>query len=102
MSLMFEIYLYALPQTFESMSPRVQFSDEIPRPPPFPHTDSDACPSSIAATDDEEDSDYDWSDEEDLVDEEAKFEQKMGKTDKRQRHCFTRCFRFLFIKGFHY
>ena len=82
------------------MSPRVQFPDEIPRPPPFPHSDSDPCLSSIAATDDEEDSDYDWSDEEDLVDEEAKFEQKMGKTDKRQRHCFTRCFPSFLLKVF--
>jgi hypothetical protein len=39
---------------------------------------------SFAGTDDEyeEDSNYDWSGEEDLVDEEAKFEEQMGKKHK--------------------
>lgn len=39
---------------------------------------------SVAGTDDEyeEESDYDWSGEEDLVDEEAKFEEQMGKKPK--------------------
>jgi hypothetical protein len=46
--------------------------------------DSDAP--SLAGTDDEyeEDSDYDWSGEEDLVDEEAKFEHQMGNDAKRK------------------
>ena len=46
--------------------------------------DSDAP--SVAGTDEEyeEDSDYDWSGEEDLVDEEAKFEAQMGQTPKRK------------------
>ena len=46
--------------------------------------DSDAP--SVAGTDEEneEDSDYDWSGEEDLVDEEAKFEEQMGKKPKRK------------------
>lgn len=38
---------------------------------------------SIAGTDDEDD-DYDWSGEEDLVDEEAKFEQNMGVAKKER------------------
>ena len=46
--------------------------------------DSDAP--SAAGTDEEyeEDSEYDWSGEEDLVDEEAKFEEQMGKKPKRK------------------
>lgn len=45
-------------------------------------TESDAP--SVAGTDEEyeEDSDYDWSGEEDLVDEEVKFEEQMGKKKK--------------------
>ena len=52
--------------------------------------DSDAP--SAAGTDDEyeEDSDYDWSGEEDLVDEEAKFEEQMGKKPKRKGWGFKR------------
>ena len=46
--------------------------------------DSDAP--SVAGTDEdyEEDSDYDWSGEEDLVEEETKFEEQMGKKTKRK------------------
>ncbi|KAH9850078.1 Mechanosensitive ion channel-domain-containing protein [Lenzites betulinus] len=44
--------------------------------------------SSIAGTDDEdEESSYDWSGEEDLVDEEAKFEEAMGVKKKRRFGC---------------
>ena len=48
------------------------------------HVDSDVT--SVAGTDDEYegDSDYDWSGEEDLVDEEAKFEEHMGIKPKRK------------------
>lgn len=38
--------------------------------------------SSIAGTEDEDSEDYDWSGEEDLVDEEAKFEKQMGVKSK--------------------
>ena len=60
-------------------------SDLNPPPvhrPVFIRTDSDAP--SVAGTDDEyeEDSNYDWSGEEDLVDEEVKFEEQMGKKHK--------------------
>lgn len=75
---------------------KVQFPDEIIKT-PLPQGDAlvdNSRPSSVAGTDDEESDDYDWSDEEDLVDEEAKFEQKMGKPDKRERHCFKRCLSF--------
>lgn len=46
--------------------------------------DSDAP--SVAGTDDEyeEDSNYDWSGEEDLIDEEIKFEEQMGKKQKQK------------------
>jgi len=48
------------------------------------HVDSDVA--SVAGTDDEYegDSDYDWSGEEDLVDEEAKFEAQMGNKPNRK------------------
>lgn len=74
---------------------KVQFPDEFTKTPPLLHGDSDTFnsrPSSVAGTDDEDYDDYDWSDEEDLVDEEAKFEKKMGKNDRPERHCFKRCF----------
>lgn len=72
---------------------KVQFTDEPLKTSPLIHADSDSFISrslSVAGTDEEDYDDYDWSDEEDLVDEEAKFEQKMGKTDKRRRHWFKR------------
>ena len=43
-------------------------------------------PVSVAATDDEDSDDYDWSgEEENLGDEEAKFEEHMGNTKKEPR-----------------
>jgi hypothetical protein len=73
---------------------KVQFIDEPLKTPPLLQSESDpfisSYPSSIAGTDDEDYDEYDWSDEEDLVDEEAKFELKMGKTDKLKRHWFKR------------
>ncbi|KAJ7124777.1 Mechanosensitive ion channel-domain-containing protein [Mycena crocata] len=47
------------------------------------HSAPGSAASSIAGTDDEGDNDYDWSGEEDLVDEEAKFEERMGNKQKR-------------------
>lgn len=57
------------------------------------HVDSDIH--SVAGTDDEydEDSNYDWSGEEDLVDEEAKFEEQMGKKQKPKGWGPRRCTR---------
>ncbi|KAI0069128.1 hypothetical protein BV25DRAFT_1818080 [Artomyces pyxidatus] len=54
--------------------------------------------SSIAGTDDEEDEseDYDWSAEEDLVDEQAKYQQKMGITQRRTGLGFRRIISLLF------
>jgi hypothetical protein len=46
--------------------------------------------SSIATDDEDDDEDYDWSGEEDLVDEEAKFEQQMGIKQKRTGWGFKR------------
>ena len=59
--------------------------------PPIIRTDSDAP--SVAGTDDEyeEESDYDWSGEEDLVDEEAKFEERMGQKQKPKGWGPKRC-----------
>jgi hypothetical protein len=58
-----------------SLSYQTRFGT-LGEPPDRPPIDR---PSSVTGTDDEdEDEDYDWSGEDDLVDEEAKFEQKMG------------------------
>lgn len=54
------------------------------------HSAPQSVASSIAGTDDEGDGDYDWSDEEDLVDEEAKFEQRMGNAPKKSGWGFKR------------
>lgn len=57
-----------------------RFQDEVSSRPP-----------SIAGTDDEEEEEvYDWSGEEDLVDEEAKFEERMGKKQKNKTWGFKR------------
>ncbi|KAH7869025.1 uncharacterized protein C8R40DRAFT_1177155 [Lentinula edodes] len=60
-------------------------------------TNSPADAMSLAGTDDEEDdSDYDWSGEDDLVDEEAKFEQQMGVKPKKTGWGFKRIVTLLF------
>lgn len=69
--------------------PLVHYSDEVtedkPRRPAHQRTQSSDLLSSrapsVATTDDESD-DYDWSAEDDLVDEEARYEKKMGLTDQ--------------------
>jgi len=66
--------------------PTVHYPDDLDRGPgPTPthrwYYSSDGLnsrPSSIVGTDDEDSEDYDWSGEEDLADEEAKFEERMG------------------------
>lgn len=70
----------------------VHYTDELQRPPGARRFDSDprtaSRASSIAGTDDEDsDDDYDWSGEEDLVDEEAKFEHAMGVKKTRRFGC---------------
>ncbi|KAF7301275.1 EF-hand domain-containing protein [Mycena indigotica] len=61
----------------------VHYPDDIAVPPQI-HDPEDhhSLLSSAAGTDDEDDDDYNWSDEEDLVDEEAKFENKIGTKKK--------------------
>ena len=70
-----------------------RFMDDVPSPahpaPPFKRVDSEnefsqsrSRSPSIADTDDGEIDDYDWEAEEDLVDQEAKFEQSMGVASK--------------------
>lgn len=54
-------------------------------------TELASYPPSLAGTDEEyEDDDYDWSGEEDLVDEEAKFEHRMGVKRERKGWGFKR------------
>ncbi|KAI0824686.1 Mechanosensitive ion channel-domain-containing protein [Trametes gibbosa] len=64
--------------------------EDMPSPPAdrFDPEPISSRASSIAGTDDEdEESSYDWSGEEDLVDEEAKFEHAMGVKKKRRFGC---------------
>lgn len=73
----------------------VHYPDTFEQPPPIRRFDTDTRPasraSSLAGTDDEEsDNDYDWSGDEDLVDEEAKFEHAMG-VNKTNRSGCARC-----------
>ncbi|KAJ7067872.1 hypothetical protein C8F01DRAFT_978575 [Mycena amicta] len=57
--------------------------EETALPPHIHEPDNHSVPSSLAATDDEDDGDYNWSDEDDLVDEEAKFVKKTGAPQKK-------------------
>ncbi|KAF9008845.1 Mechanosensitive ion channel-domain-containing protein [Cyathus striatus] len=80
----------------------VHYPDNVKPALPYPYTrqDSDFMSSrtpSIAATDDDDDSDYDWSGEDDLVDQEAKFEQQhMGVKTAPQGCGFRRIITLLF------
>lgn len=87
--------------------PSVHYTDDVASPPPnsarplftrfesnFTERDvpvSGSRTPSIAGTEtDEDEEDYDWSGEEDLVDEEAKFEQQMGTMKKKRPWGFVR------------
>jgi hypothetical protein len=80
---------------------KTSVEDEKPKPsvhyphnmkPPSQKQDSydPYATSSIAGTDDEDSEEFDWSGEEDLVDEEARFEKKMGIKSKPQGWSFVR------------
>ncbi|KDR83508.1 hypothetical protein GALMADRAFT_55000 [Galerina marginata CBS 339.88] len=81
---------------------KVQFPDDLNKGPPLPYNytrqDSDtfSSPPSIAGTDDEDSEDYDWSDEDDLVDQEAKFGKQMGKKTTRKGWGIKRVISLLF------
>ncbi|THV05377.1 hypothetical protein K435DRAFT_816370 [Dendrothele bispora CBS 962.96] len=76
--------------------PKVHYPENIQeRQPSYTGTQPDTV--SLAGTDDEEvDSDYDWSGEEDLLDQEAKFEEKFGVKRKRKGWGFKRIITLLF------
>ena len=62
---------------------RVQFPDTVSKAPPYIRQDTDVMStrsgaSSVYGGDEDDSEDYDWSDEEDLVDEQAKFNKKLG------------------------
>lgn len=75
---------YPEPKGFDQSrpDPRRNFSNNSEYPPSAATTDDEG---------DEEDEFYDWSDEDDLVDEEAKFESKMGATTKKKTWGPKRC-----------
>ncbi|KAK0453264.1 Mechanosensitive ion channel-domain-containing protein [Armillaria borealis] len=79
--------------------PSVHYPEHF-QPPTTMYKQNDVSrPLSLAPTltDDEYDDDnYDWSGEEDLVDEEAKFEKQMGLKQKDKRWTFKRVFTLLF------
>jgi hypothetical protein len=66
----------------------VRFPDElppVPSRPPFLRQESDvASTRSSVLTDDDDSESYDWSDEADLVDEQAKFDKKFGRGEKKR------------------
>jgi len=75
--------------------PRVQFPDGPTKssPPmsyPYPYSRQDSDATTSIATDDDDSNHYDWSDEEDLVDEEAKFLGQMGQKTKKNGWGFKR------------
>ena len=78
-------------EDYDTKKPSVHYTDDVPNPPSsigarpgfnrfdtFDGFASSGPPSLAGTEDDDEDEDYDWSGEEDLLDEEAKFEQAMG------------------------
>jgi hypothetical protein len=96
--------------TLVDRKPLVHYPSDT-KSPPSPDHHSFALPgradtglsshaSSIAGTDDEdyndEDEYYDWSGEEDLLDEEAKYEKNMTSVHKKRRWGFRRVLAFLF------
>ncbi|KAF5370064.1 hypothetical protein D9758_001387 [Tetrapyrgos nigripes] len=75
--------------------PKVHYPEHVQQPEPTYRTHLDNV--SLAGTDDDEDdSDYNWSDEEDLVDQEAKFEEKFGVKRKSQGWGLKRIITLLF------
>ncbi|KAA1466007.1 hypothetical protein DENSPDRAFT_766710 [Dentipellis sp. KUC8613] len=90
------------------VKPSVHYHEDVGPAPTYratpPRTDTDELykihsrASSFAETDDEEDEseDYDWSNEEDLVDEETKFEAQMGRAQQKKGWGFRRILTLLF------
>jgi hypothetical protein len=72
--------------------PRIHFPQDLENSPPLPYSrqDSDVTGSLSIATDDDDSENYDWSDEEDLVDEQAKFLSQMGQKVKKPGWGFKR------------
>lgn len=92
--------------TLDKKPPMVHYPSDVKGPPSpdhhgvgLPHTDTvSSRASSVVGTDDEDDDgdDYDWSGEEDLVDEEAKFEKSMTSNRSHGRRWgFRRILSFL-------
>ncbi|KIJ70434.1 hypothetical protein HYDPIDRAFT_105154 [Hydnomerulius pinastri MD-312] len=85
-----------------SAKPTVHYPDDVHHGPAPNYYNSppilESRASSIAGTDDEEEEEeeFDWSGDEDLVDEEAKFEKQMGVKLKSQRWSIWRLFTLLF------
>lgn len=73
----------------------VHYPEELPQPLSAPRFEPEFRPasraSSIATDEDDDDEDYDWSGEEDLVDEEAKFEHAMGVKKKERKFGCIKC-----------
>ena len=75
-----------VPHNEKHAKPRIHFPLEgVENTPPYPYSrqDSDATGSLSIATDEDDSENYDWSDEEDLVDEEAKFRGQMAKRPRK-------------------
>jgi len=83
--------LLGVPIHEKNTKPRIHFKGlENSLPYPYSRQDSDAAGSLSIATDDDDSDRYDWSDEEDLVDEETKFRSQMGQKPKKNGWGFKR------------
>ncbi|KIK99690.1 hypothetical protein PAXRUDRAFT_465190 [Paxillus rubicundulus Ve08.2h10] len=89
----------------QSVKPTVHYSEDVHHAPASHYYNSpprlESRPSSVVGTDDDDDDEqeFDWSGDEDLVDEEAKFEKHMGAVTlkrKSRRWGFWRLFTLLF------
>jgi hypothetical protein len=78
----------------ENPAPRVQFPEGLSKSPSHPYSRQDSDATTSLATDDDDSEDYDWSDEEDLVDEEAKFRGQMSLKAKKSGWGFKRSANF--------
>ncbi|KAJ7579082.1 Mechanosensitive ion channel-domain-containing protein [Mycena floridula] len=86
-------------EVLEKPKPSIHYDQAVNAAPTNYHPtgfDTPSRPASLAGTDDELEDDFDWSGEEDLVDEEAKFEQRMGIKQKRKGWGFKRILTLLF------
>lgn len=91
----------------QSARPTVHYAEERDHVPSAQYLNTpptlDSRVPSFAGTDedDDEDEEFDWSSDEDLADEEAKFEKQMGVNLRARRWTIWRFVRFLYVHKLH-